>query len=84
MLITKMDRKGRIQLPKAVRRRLDLKKNETFEIKINDTSITIKPTKDKAGMDSVLRDMIEHPLHSKAPVTKELLDKLADGQWSGL
>lgn len=86
MAIVKMDQKWRIRLPKNARTALRLKSRQPLDIEVKEDKVLITRPSPKRSleMDPVLRDMIERPLHSKVKVTRELLAKLEEEQWSGL
>lgn len=83
MPIVKMDEKGRIQLPHEVRDAWKLRPRQPLSVRMEGETVSVtkvaKPTPDT---DPVLRDILLHPLRSKRKVTKALLDKLEEEQWS--
>ncbi|MDE1855574.1 MAG: AbrB/MazE/SpoVT family DNA-binding domain-containing protein [Candidatus Micrarchaeota archaeon] len=86
IVLVKMDQKWRIRIPKKVRKALKLQNKQPVEIEIEGSGARISsPSKERIiETDPVLRDMIERPLKSKIKITRELLEKLEEEQWSGL
>ncbi len=84
MPVVKVDEKGRIQLPKVMRHELRLKPRQPMIVqKQGDIIMVSKVGKMNAEEDPLLRDIVSHPLRSKVRITKKLLDKLEQEQWSG-
>jgi AbrB family looped-hinge helix DNA binding protein len=83
MEVLKMDQKGRIQLPKRVRKLLKLKPKEVFLVEIEGNEIRLsKPSKIDVENDNVLKDMVKRPLHLKGvKLTKGFLNSLEDEAW---
>ncbi len=83
MPVVKMDEKGRIQLPREVRKAWRLKPKQALVIEIRDETVSVK----KAGRfnpeeDPLLHDILINPARSKVKVTKALLRKLKDEAWT--
>lgn len=83
MPVVKLDEKGRIQLPTELRKELHLKAREPLLVRKHGEMLTVsRIKKPDPKEDPLLRDIISHPLKSKVKVTKDLLDKLEEEQWS--
>ncbi len=78
-----MDEKGRIQLPQGLRTELRLRPSQYLIVRKEGEEILVgKIRKIDPLKDPLLRDIIVNPLKSKVRVTKKLLDKLEEDQWS--
>ena len=83
MSIVKVDNKGRVQLPKNLRMEFKLKSGQSLLLRKKGEGVLLsKVTRLDPHTDPLLRDILLHPLKSKVKVTKELLDKLEEEQWS--
>jgi len=83
MPIVKLDEKGRVQLPKELRTEMRLKAHQPLVVRKQGEQILMTRTGSiDPGKDPLLNDILVHPLHSKVKVTKKLLDKLEEEQWS--
>ncbi len=84
MPVVKVDEKGRIQLPKGLRHELGIKARQSLVVQRQGELLTISRVgKVNAKEDPLLKDIILRPVRTKVKVTKELLDKLEQEQWSG-
>ena len=82
MPLVKVDQKMRIRLPKKISERLKLKGREIMELEVQGDVIRLtKPKEVGAINDAMLRDMIEHPLHTKKRITSEILNKIEEEMW---
>lgn len=78
-----LDQKGRIMLPKKIRKAIDVKPGQSLSMIIESGEIRMKKIqKLTPETDHLLWD-IHHPAHSKVRVTRKLLEKLEEDQWSG-
>lgn len=83
MAIVRIDDKGRIQLPKQLRTEMRLKAHEPLVARKQGEHILMTRAADlNPANDPLLNDILVHPLHSKVKVTKKLLEKLEEEQWS--
>lgn len=83
MAIVKMDEKGRIQLPHEVRDAWKLRAKQQLVVTLEGDRASVKKlAKPTPETDPLLRDILLRPLRSKRKVTKALLDKLEEEQWS--
>ena len=81
--IVKMDEKGRIQIPKKIRRILKLKSKQLVFIETNNVGVFLKKAeKPDESKDKLIRDILIKPARSKIKVNKELLDKLEEEAWT--
>lgn len=81
--LVKMDEKGRVQIPKRIRKIMKLKSKGTISIELkNNIAVFKKVDRLEVSKDKVLRDIFIKPMHSKVKVTKELLDKLKEEAWT--
>lgn len=84
MPIVKMDDRGRIQVPKELRKELRLRAREPLVVRREGEELRLTKAKElDPAKDPLLRDILLHPLKSKVKITKKLLDKLEEEQWSG-
>ena len=84
MPVVKVDEKGRIQLPKGLRHELDIKARQSLVVQKQGELLTVsKVGKVNAKEDPLLKDIMLRPIKTKTKVTRELLDKLEQEQWSG-
>ncbi len=84
MPIVKMDDRGRIQLPKELRKELRLRARQPLVVRREGEELRLTKAKElDPAKDPLLRDILLHPLKSKVKITKKLLDKLEEEQWSG-
>ena len=83
MPVVKVDEKGRIQLPKALRHELHLKPRQSLNVqKQGEVPTVSKVGNMNLNEDPLLKDIIHHPLKSKIRITKSLLNRLEEKQWS--
>lgn len=83
MTVVKIDEKGRIQLPKEVRKVWKLKPRQSLVVEMKQGRISMRKAAVEPEADPLLRDILINPGHSKIKVTKGLLEKLEEEQWSG-
>ena len=83
MPIVKMDEKGRIQLPSEVRSAWNLKPKQPLMIELGDERVEIKRVKTPTPeTNAMLHDILVNPLRSKKKITRSLLEKWHEEQWS--
>ena len=83
MELVKVDSKGRIQIPKKFRAAMRLKPKSTILMGMSSGRLFLERAASiSEENDPVLNDMVNHPLRSKVRVTKELLEKLKDEDWT--
>jgi len=83
MVLVKMDEKGRIQLPKLVREKLHIRPRQSFRLDVRKQELILSAPKFSPSSDPLLKELTERPLKLKnVKLTKELLDKLEEEQWS--
>ncbi len=83
MAIVKVDEKGRIRLPSELRNAWKLKPKQQLLVTVQGTTASVRKfTKLTPETDPLLRDIFLRPLRSKRKVTKALLDRLEEEQWS--
>lgn len=80
--IVKMDERGRIQLPQDVRRQLRLKPRQALTVEVKGDEVAIRRARRDVRTDPLLRDIFVNPLNSGGKVTRELLEKLKEEQWT--
>lgn len=82
MPIVKIDKKGRIQLPRVVRKAWNLKPRQALDLEIHRSTLLVrKSRKLDPKTDPLLRDILINPARSKVKVTKKLLNKLEE-EWA--
>ena len=82
--IVKMDEKGRIQIPHEVRELWKLKPKQPLVVEMKAGHMLLKIAgRSSPENDPLLRDILINPARSKVKVTKKLLRKLEEEQWSG-
>ena len=81
--VVKMDEKGRVQIPKRIRKVLKLKSRQLISIEVKKNFAYLKKM-DKLieSRDKVLYDILINPGHSKIRITKVLLDKMKEEAWT--
>ena len=83
MPIVRMDEKGRIQLPQALRDRWRLKPRQALVVEASGDTIAVRKAKKlDPKTDPLLRDIFIQPARTKFKVTSKLLRKIKDEQWS--
>ena len=83
MPVLKTDEKGRIQLPREMRKAWNLKPRQSVFVEIKQNSMVLTKAKRlEPQTDPLLKDIVLNPLKSKVKVTKKLLERLEDEQWS--
>lgn len=80
MVLTKMDQKWRVQIPKKIRKRLGLKSRQIFSVDVERGEIVLKkPAKASPRTDPLLRDIIERPFHKKGlVVTRDMINRIKE------
>ncbi len=82
MVIVKMDRKGRIQIPLAIREGWKLKPRQPLHMEEKEESLLVRKLKTpNPATDPLLRD-IENPARGKRRLTKALLNTLKEEAWT--
>lgn len=82
MPVVKIDKKGRIQLPRVVRRTWNLRPKQSLDVEIHKSTLVVrKSRKLDSRTDPLLRDILISPGRSKVKVTKKLLEKLEEEAW---
>ncbi len=77
--VVKMDEKGRIQLPAAVRKKMKLRPRQAVVLEINDDSLLLRTmTKPDKAKDKVLHDIFVNPGRSKVKLTTGLLNAMKE------
>ncbi len=83
MPVLKIDEKGRIQLPREMRRAWRLKPRQPVFVEIKQNAMVLtKAKKLEPRTDPLLKDIVSNPLRSKAKITKKLLERLENERWS--
>ena len=80
---TIVDQKGRVMLPRKVRKEIGIKPGQSLVVTVESSEIRMKKTRKLTPETDRLLWDIHHPAHSKAKVTRRLLEKLEEEQWSG-
>ena len=78
-----IDEKGRVMLPKRLREQIKVKPGQRLVAVVQSDEIRLKRLQKATQETSQLLWDIAHPARSKVKVTRKLLEKLEDEQWSG-
>lgn len=84
-MLVKIDKKGRVTLPKMLRNQARFKLNSRMRAEVRERSIVLKPLPDKSDFctsgDSLLW-LLRHPAHVDARKLKKIdLDKIEREMW---
>ena len=83
MPLVKIDKKGRIQLPRIVRKAWNLRPRQALDVEIHKSTLIVrKSRKLDPRTDPLLRDILINPGRSKVKATKKLLEKLEEEAWT--
>lgn len=75
MFVT-VDQKLRVRIPKRLAGKLKIRGRERLGIELNEGRLIMtKPKRFDMKSYPLLKDMLEHPLHSKVKITTALLEK---------
>ena len=83
MVQTKIDGKGRLLIPKAIRKEIDLGSEEKMSVFVKDPDhIIIERISSKTGREDSLDAMLGNPAHIDPKIaTKEKLEQIEDEMW---
>ena len=84
MAVVKIDEKGRVQLPKILRNKMNIKPRQPLRIDMEGGKLVLTSSPLSLGSsDPLIRDITQRPLKLKnIKLTKALLDRIEEEQWS--
>lgn len=85
MTIVKVDKKWRIVLPRRLRQKISLRKNQHLNLRFEKDFIilkTLKRQESRSERDPVLDDILKNPAHADPKKIKKIdLEKIEEEMW---